>query len=386
MTSKSRSKSVAKVKGRRRQAPMKLYNHNENDGPNGVSAFAVNTANGTLLILTLKKPPRSDRWLRLNMKFAPEQPGASVIPPAGPSNVTVVMPDVALPNEFTIAPRGVRRELVKIGKCIYCGAAGLPLGEEHFVPEGLGSRLVLLEASCARCAEKTGNIERTILQASLSPAREHLHIRRKKKKRPERKFPVHVTGPGAKDIISHTSLDEHPSVLFLPYFNQPGLMIDRPIGEDGLQGAFLMTLTALPKPAFPEFASPALDTAAFCQFIAKIAHGFAVLTFGIDGFTPLLPKIILNDYRGDNSLSWYHLVGGNPSQFAPAEAQHVLGSGFFQKDGNEYLIIWLRLLANTGAPVYFAVAGTLTPEQSAKAHALAVGGGDTLNSAWSRSL
>jgi hypothetical protein len=133
-----------------------------------------------------------------------------------------------------------------------------------------------------------------------------------------------------------------------------------------------MTFTSLPKPAFPEFASPAVDTAAFCQFIAKIAHGFAVLTFGIDGFTPLLPQIILKDYRGDDSLSWYHLVGGDPRQFSPAEAQqHALGWEISQKDGDEYLKISLRLLANTGAPVYFAVAGTLTPEQSAKAHALA---------------
>jgi hypothetical protein len=166
---------------------MKLHDENENDDPNGVSAFAVSTANGTILILMLKKPPRSHRWLRLNMKFAPEQPGATVILPAVPPNVTVVMPVVTLPNEFTIAPNGARREMAKIGKCIYCGAdelipgTGRRLDEEHFVPEGLGSRLVLLEASCARCAKKTGGIERTILRASVSPAREHLHIRREKK-------------------------------------------------------------------------------------------------------------------------------------------------------------------------------------------------------------
>ena len=47
------------------------------------------------------------------------------------------------------------------------------------------------------------------------------------------------------------------------------------------------------------------------------------------------------------------------------------GVGIFQKDSHEYLIVSPRLLANEGAPVDFAVGGTLTPEQSIKAHTLA---------------
>ena len=94
-------------------------------------------------------------------------------------------------------------------------------------------------------------------------------------------------------------------MLFLPFFNPPGRTIDRPIGENAFHGAFLQTLTMLPKPAYPEFATPPIDTAAFCQLLAKIAHGFAVLELGMKGFTPLLPEIILKDYGGDNTLSWY---------------------------------------------------------------------------------
>ena len=86
-----------------------------------------------------------------------------------------------------------------------------------------------------------------------------------------------------------------------------------------------------------------------------------------NGFTPILPEIILKDYGGDNTLSWYDLVGGDVRHFAPSGAQHVLGWGFFQKGNDEYLIVSLRLLANAGAPIYSAVAGTLTPEQSMKA-------------------
>jgi hypothetical protein len=295
-----------------------------------------NSSAAGIVLPSLIPPPKPGRWLRVYMTFAPEQPGATVVPPAGPPNVTVVMPVVALPNEFTIRPGDPRRGLKTIGKCIYCGATefipgtGQPLSEEHFVTEGLGSRLVLLEASCKRCAEKTSAVERMVLQRSLLTPRLRLGIRRKKKKRSESKFPVHAIGADQQDVISHTSLDDHPSVLFLPYFNPPGLMVDRPIGENPLQGGFLKTLTALPKPNYPEFASPAIDTAAFCQLLAKIAHGFAVLELGIDGFTPLLPEIILKDYGGDNSFSWYHLVGGNPIQFARPK-HSTFSDGAFSK-------------------------------------------------------
>jgi hypothetical protein len=323
-----------------------------------------------------QQSPQVGRWIRVYLKFGEGQPGVSSIPPGWAPDVTLALPVVVFPNEFRIGRGDPRQELKAIGRCMYCNATefipgtGLPLSEEHFVTEGLGSRLVLLDASCKRCAEKTSNIERMVLRWSLLVPRIRLGIRRKKRKRAEALFPVSINQTKG-NVIFHTSLEDHPSVLFLPVFNPPGLMIDRTIGESGFQSAFLKTLTALPKPGYPEFATPAVDTAAFCQLIAKIAHGFAVLELGLDGFTPLLPDVVLKEYGGDNSLSWFHLVGGDPRQFAPAEAQHVLGWGFFEKNDTEYLIVSLRLLADEGAPVYFAVAGTLTSDQSAKAHAAA---------------
>jgi hypothetical protein len=304
------------------------------------------------------------------MRFQPQEDGVSVVPPPpGTPNVPVSLAVVEFPNEFLIGPNDSRRELKTIDSCIYCGATGVPLSEEHFVSEGLGSRLVLLKASCQRCAIKTSAIERMVLHQSLLVPRVRMGIRRKKRKRNESLFPVPIGHTDGRNIV-HTTLDNHPSVLFMPVFNAPGLTVDRPVGSHGIQGAHLQMLTELPKPEFSEFASPSVDTAAFCQLLAKIAHGFAVLELGIDGFEPLLPEIILKDYGGDNSFSWFHLIGGDPRSLAPSEALHVLGWGFFEKVGTEYLIVSLRLLANAATPIYYAVAGTLTPEQSARAHAL----------------
>jgi hypothetical protein len=98
---------------------------------------------------------------------------------------------------------------------------GQPLSEEHFVLEGLGSRLVLLEASCKHCATKTGSIEQMVLQRSLLSPRDRLGIRRKKRRRSQITYPVHVTGTDQQEVISHTSLEDHLSVLFCRTLTRP---------------------------------------------------------------------------------------------------------------------------------------------------------------------
>jgi hypothetical protein len=317
------------------------------------------------------QPARPQRWIRVFIGFTQDS-AASGLPPEDPPDLPLLV--IEFPNELSMGPNDPRRELVTIGKCIYCGATerqpntGLPLTEEHFVSEGLGARLVLLEASCDCCATKTSNIERMVLQQPLWVARVRLRIRRKKRKRSEELFPVAVNKSG-DNVIQRVALDDHPAVLILPRFDYPGLTVDRPIGQSGFRGVFMQLLTDLPKPGFPEFATPSVDTAAFCQLIAKIAHGFAVLEFGLGGFSPLLPELVLRNYGGDNSLSWFHLVGGEPHHCAPSEAQHTLGWTVGENGNTVYLIVILRLFDNLGAPVYYAAAGTLNQEQLEQARA-----------------
>ncbi|MCA1615176.1 MAG: HNH endonuclease [Acidobacteria bacterium] len=55
------------------------------------------------------------------------------------------------------------RHSIEIGKCIYCGTIEGGLSEEHVTPFGLGGQLVLLHASCKRCAKITSSLETTLL-------------------------------------------------------------------------------------------------------------------------------------------------------------------------------------------------------------------------------
>ncbi len=62
------------------------------------------------------------------------------------------------------------RQTTEIGKCIYCGTFEAKLSEEHVTAYGLSGLLVLLHASCDRCAKITSALEQTVLK-HMSAAR-----------------------------------------------------------------------------------------------------------------------------------------------------------------------------------------------------------------------
>ena len=68
-------------------------------------------------------------------------------------------------------------ESTEVGRCIYCGASEGKLSDEHVTPFGLNGRLVLLKASCEKCARITSSVERRILRGMLFAARAELGTR-----------------------------------------------------------------------------------------------------------------------------------------------------------------------------------------------------------------
>ena len=57
------------------------------------------------------------------------------------------------------------------GSCIYCGARGVRLTDEHIVPYSLGGAHVLKEASCDTCADITKKFEQKVARDLLGDAR-----------------------------------------------------------------------------------------------------------------------------------------------------------------------------------------------------------------------
>ena len=247
---------------------------------------------------TVQETELRARWFRIKFAFPST---AKVEPTPSPTAATEsTEPEFEPPNAFAIPVAGTVKPYPPVERCIYCGAtefspgSGRKLSEEHIVPEGLGAALILPEASCERCAKATGKIEASVLRTLLWTPRRHLRIRGKKRKRNESTYPVTAIVNG-KDVMFYLSLDQHPAMLFLLVFNAPGILVGRPVERSGVQGAWIQelrrdSLNQMPERGFPQFASPVMDAARFCQMLAKIAHGFAVAELGWDGFEWLLPN------------------------------------------------------------------------------------------------
>lgn len=285
-------------------------------------------------------------------------------------------PRLTMPNSFALEMNGPREELAKLVRCLYCPATelrpglGEPLSEEHFVTEGLGSRLVLLEASCEKCAQQTNRFETIVLKHSLLAVRRKLRIRGKKRRRNEARFSVRVVDENGQEAVEWHTLDEHPTVMMLPHFDAPGILCGRPIGEGMPMTMFTRTFGDMDITTARSILSPRVDTVALCQLLAKIAHGFAVWRLGLGGFSPTLLDLIQDDGE-DPGLTRYHWIGGDMRTFAPVNTLHNLGWGVQRVDGTYYLVVGVRLFSFLAGPVYDAVVGTLNQEQLAKARAVA---------------
>ena len=248
------------------------------------------------------------------------------------------------------------------GTCIYCGSRDYranrdrKLGEEHIIAEGLGGNLVLQEAACEACEDAIKHFEPSFLKTVLYAPRVHLGIRRKRRNRGEETIKIQGSANG-KNIEINLPIKTSPVILFFAQLGAPGILIGRPINIADMRGAWVKHLNAdavLAPRGFQSFASPVLDTYKFSQFLAKIAHGFVVDSFG-DSFTPLLRELIRNKHPTNQR---YDLVGGTSDSEGPSDNLHELGAEWRPAKGITYAVVRIRLFANLGAPTYLVVAGT----------------------------
>lgn len=301
------------------------------------------------------------RYLRMEIKFPPHALRRSDYDLEEPP-----LPQFSPPNLTTISGADPAERLPPVGRCIYCRATEFEIGskrrlsDEHIVSEGLGSRLILREASCNHCAEKTKAIEGAILRTLLWAPRRQLKLRGKRRLRIENDYPVTAIVAG-KDVVVRLPLDVHPTCLLMVKLNAPRLLLPART-YSSIQGAWALELNdfnEMVRRGMPHFTSPPLDTLKFCQLLAKIAHGYAVSIFGLDNFHPLLPEFILREFASNET--WpdsFNFVGGDPTEYGPSDALHVLGWGVAPTNGMDYLVVAIRLFAALGAPVYNVVVGT----------------------------
>jgi hypothetical protein len=242
------------------------------------------------------------------------------------------------------------------------------LGDEHIIPEGLGGKLRLKEASCRACEDITGAVERKVLRGPLQPTRAALKIRSKRKKPPPKAFSYWAQrNQWSPKVLRQVSREGFP--FFFPFvsFNQkPRIVTGNPKG-----GEFEVTLSALVNPNFSKSPIYTLDRIAyvdfplkeFTQMLAKIGHSYIMAVRGTVQFEPLLTDLALGKYWPDAN----YLVGGLPyptldglsikghCEFTTPD-HHISHGVVPAHDGSQIAIVELRLF---GGPVYFMAAAKL---------------------------
>ena len=108
------------------------------------------------------------------------------------------------------------------GVCIYCNTPGTPeeLTNEHIVPQGLGGKRYIKDASCLKCQLETHRFETAALEGFLWPARTHAGVKPSRPSRVQRSLPVWVQRPsvlgGSVFHRSRMPTEKHPYVIAMP--------------------------------------------------------------------------------------------------------------------------------------------------------------------------
>jgi hypothetical protein len=92
----------------------------------------------------------------------------------------------------------------------------------------------------------------------------------------------------------------------------------------------------------------------FMQMLAKIAHSYAVAEWGFLSFRPLLRDLII----GNSQTASYWIGGASPIKPADPSGLHRIELKREMLLGTEYVICYIRLFCNFGAPEYRVVVGT----------------------------
>ena len=232
------------------------------------------------------------------------------------------------------------------GRCIYCGKGGDAhlLTREHVIPKGLGGGSLFLRASCKSCEIVTGRFEEECLRDNFS-------IYRAIAKFPSTRSPI-----------------KGPRILCLPSLPRPGILVGRPLTDELICGNMHIWSGFDPSDGPFRGVQINFNISAFIRMLEKIAHGHAVGELGIDGFSHLLPPVILGEF----SKISQHLVGVSDNEFFvpnddvdpinPSYTAHEIYLKLLRRESDILAIVGVRLFAAHGAPFYECVAGPLTSE------------------------
>ncbi len=256
-----------------------------------------------------------------------------------------------------------------VGKCIYCltdvydvNRPARPLADEHAVPFGLGGKIILPKACCAKCEGITSAFEGQCMRRIFGPLRVHLRMAtRNPKERPET-LPVTRLFGSHRDVVE-VPIHNHPLMVTIAGEDRPRILAK----PDPDATKHLRVFFPIGKERFDQHtanlaAELGCDNVQLSNTIykdeliltlAKIGHSLAIAYFGLGSFYPFLPEIIR---AKDADAARFYVGQGDDVPWDEKLGHRIKVSR--ARRGRQLLIIFeVGLFHNFGLPVYDVVVG-----------------------------
>ncbi|CAN5498432.1 hypothetical protein BH10PSE12_BH10PSE12_08080 [soil metagenome] len=268
------------------------------------------------------------------------------------------------------------RRLPSPGKCIYCGAAGVKLTEEHVIPFAIGKNATILEeACCEQCQRVIQPYEQRVLRHQLGVFRAMVEApTRNRRERPKTiKLPfveIDASGAAGRDLgMREVPIAEGPLILNLWQSPPPSILGEavHPAHADGAPWRFIESSRADPILQLVAdehgvervgIVLPPVHRSDYLRSLAKTAHAYAVAELGADSFEPFLKDVILGTsdelarFVGDMpGVASIEGPSGHSFKITLGETPTSLGAA------SGLLVVFMQFWAELGCPPHLVVVG-----------------------------
>jgi hypothetical protein len=243
------------------------------------------------------------------------------------------------------------------GTCIYCGARGVELRDEHVVPFSLEGQHILEGASCRPCADITSRFEGDVAQGMWRDARNSYNVRGRR--RSKRKTHIVLTDSADPARRVKVPYAEYPAPMVFYKMGRAGLLEGLPDIVDASNGWQIVAVgdyakadTFQKKFGVPLTAKFRHMPESFARLLAKIGYCNLLTILDSGDFRPICLPYIMG--HGTNPS---YVVGGT---FEIAERETVgyrLSTFGFGTPERLMLVAEIRLFANVSTPTYHVVVG-----------------------------
>ena len=195
-----------------------------------------------------------------------------------------------------------------VGRCIYCGAVGVPLTDEHIIPDGIGGHLVLPQASCGTCQDKIRPIEALVINSNFGLIRWASGLKSKKRRGKNQKRPTTYRTRTQENAEVEKPIHARMPATMLTFCFDDGsatLLTGRDPKDSKLVPSMTLSRLRRHDPDWITIPGP-VRVDYFLRFLAKIAHAYACAIYGPTAFQHRLNTYIIDGLLDEDP---HHFIG-----------------------------------------------------------------------------